>query len=138
MDERLFNRLRILVNKTYYTATRYKTPATFAYLYNDKELSLEELGKYVRISDHFIKIDRNHFFINFAYTKQDDAFKAAQNLLFALDKHFNNSNSCIAIDTFDTTKSPKVVFNRLVQILDATKRNPDSRIEDEDVLNGVV
>ena len=138
MDTRLFNRLNILIKKTYYVATRYKTPATFAYLYCDRDLSLEELGKFVRISDTFIKMDENHFFINFAYTPQDIAFKAAQNILYAIDKHCNNSNACIAIDTFDISKSPQIVFNRLVQILNETKKNPYSRIEDENVLNGMI
>lgn len=137
MEDKILNRLQILVNKTYYTATRYKTPATFAYMYHTEELSVEELGKYVRISDHFIKIDQNHYFINFAYTGQDNAFKASQNLLHALDKHFNTSTTCIAIDTFDMSKSAKVVYNRLVQILEATKKYSYSRIEDEDILNGM-
>jgi hypothetical protein len=118
MDEKLFNRLKILINKTYYTNKRYKIPATFAYLYHEKELSLDDLGKYVRKSDHFLKIDENHYFIHFAYTEQDHAFKACQNLLLYLDKHFNNTSSYIAVDTFDATKSPTVVFNRLQQILD--------------------
>lgn len=138
MDERLFNRLQILVNKTYYTATRYKTPATFAYLYHEGELNVQDLGRFVRISDHFIQMDENHYFINFAYTKQDNAFKASQNLLHALDKYFNNSSACIAIDTFNTSKSPTVVYSRLKQILDAIKKSPYSRIEDENILNEMV
>jgi len=138
MDQKLFNRLQILVNKTYYTSKRYKVPSTFAYLYHADPLTVEDLGKFVRISDHFIKMDENHYFINFAYTEQDDAFKASQNLLLYLDKHFNNSTSCIALDTFNTSNSAKIVFNRLERILAETKKDPYSRIEDENILDGFI
>ncbi|MEA1982014.1 MAG: hypothetical protein U9N39_00605 [Campylobacterota bacterium] len=138
MNKNIFNRMKVSINKAYYTATRYDVDATFAYLYHEKELSIEELGKFVRISDQFMPIDKNHYFIHFAFTSHNDAFKASQNLIYHLDKHFNDASSSIAIDTFDTSKTSTIVYNRLVQILNEIKQNPYSRIEDEEVLNGIV
>lgn len=135
MEDRLFNRLQVLVKKAYYIQTRYNLDSTFAYFYFEGDLSVVDLGGFLRISDQFIRLDENHYFVNFSFTKQSDAFKASQNLLVYLDKHLQNRSAAIAIDTFDTSKSARIVLNRLKQILDATKKKQDSRIEDEGVLN---
>lgn len=135
MDEKIFNRLSIIINKAYYTHSRYKSPSTFALLYHENDITPAELGKYVRKTDHFLAVDKSHYFINFAFTEQDSAFKACQNLIFSLDKHFENQSSYIAIDTFDESKSARMVYNRLSQILAETKKSSYSRIEDENILN---
>jgi len=138
MEDYIKNRLKIEINKAYYIAKRYKSASTFAILYHEEILPVDILGKFVRISDHLLKIDEHHYFVNFTFTKQEDAFKAAQNLLLYLDRHFNNRSSCIALDTFDTTQSPTIVLNRLVQILNETKKSSYTRIEDENILNEIV
>jgi len=138
MDENIFNRLQISINKTYYTTKRYSIPSTFALIYHKKSLTPQELGAFVRKSDHFIKIDENHYFINFMFTEQNNAFKASQNLILSLDKYFNDQSTAIAIDTFDESNSPRLVFNRLKQILNEVKADSYSRIEDESILNGVL
>jgi len=138
IDEKIFKRLEVEVKKTYYTFTRYLSPSTFAFLYFEGELSAEELGDFLRISDKFLKIDNNHYFINFMFTEQHGAFKASQNLLLNLDKNFENTKSCIAIDRFDTNKTPRIVINRLVEILKETQKSSYSRIENESILNGVL
>ena len=138
MTPSILNRLNILIKKAYYTHERYKLPATFALMYHHKALEPIELGQYVRKSDLFIPIDENHYFINFASTEQSAAFKACQNLIFSLDKHFEDTDTIIAVDTFDASKSPNIVFNRLQQILKETKKDPYSRIEDENILNGII
>lgn len=138
MDNKILNRLTIEINKAYYVYKRYKVLSTFAFIYSEKELTPTELGKFVRISDQFLQIDEHHYFINFVHTEQNAAFKASQNLLLYLDKHFNNTTSCIAIDTFDISNTPRMVMNRLKQILDETKKSSYTRIEDEDILNGII
>lgn len=138
MDDNIFNRLQISINKTYYTTKRYNIPSTFALMYHHKALTPQELGAFVRQSDHFIKIDENHYFINFMFTEQNNAFKASQNLIFSLDKYFNDIHTAIAIDTFDESNSPRLVYNRLKQILQEIKQDSYSRIEDENILNGVL
>lgn len=138
MSKENLNLIKILITKTYGTVQRYKIDATFAYLYHDKELSVVELGKFVRISDHFIQIDRNHYFIKFSFTHLDDAFKASENLLFRIDNYFNDSNSYIVLDTFDTSKSADIVLHRLIQILDETKKHSYSRIENEEIFNKII
>lgn len=135
MTDNIFNRIELDIKRTYYTFDRYGAISTFVLLYHDKELSPEQLGSYVRISDKFVKIDSNHYFISFAFTSQENTFKAAQNLLQYLDNFFHNRTTCIAIDTFDTSKKPQMVYNRLMQILKETKKNSYTRIEDENILN---
>ncbi len=137
MDNNISNRIRIEVNKAYYISKRYGALSTFALLSHEKELSREDLGNFLRMSDHFIKIDDYHYFINFSHTNQNDAFKASQNLILYLDKYFNNDSSCIAIDSFDISKTPNIVFKRLQQILKETKKHSYTRIEDENILNGL-
>lgn len=136
MNENAFNRVSIEIKKTYYVHERYQYIATFALLYHEQPLDVTTLGSFLRISDHLVKIDAHHYFVNFAFTKQEDAFKASQNLLLYLDKHFNNHTSCIAIDTFETSKTATIVVNRLTEILAATKKSSYGRIEDENILNG--
>ena len=138
INEKVFKRLEVEVKKTYYTFTRYLSPSTFSLLYFEGNLSVEKLGEFLRISDKFLQIDENHYFINYMFTEQHGAFKASQNLLLNLDKHFKNQKSCIAIDIFDTNKTPRIVINRLMEILKETQKSSYSRIEDESILSGII
>ena len=136
MTESIFNRLKVQIKRTYYVYERYNTLATFVLIYHEKELTPKQLASFLRVSDQFIMLDDNHYFINFTYTSLQDAFKASQNLLLYLDNFFNDSTTCIAIDAFNTSYSPQIVLSRLKQILAETKKNSYSRIEDESILSG--
>ncbi|SFV75448.1 hypothetical protein MNB_SM-3-763 [hydrothermal vent metagenome] len=138
MDERIFNRLKVMIEKTYYVFGRYNVPATFGLIYHHKPILPIELGQYVRKSDHFLMVDEHYCFINFEFTNQKDAFKASQNLIASLDNHFQDTTTKIALDSFDVNQSPNVVYNRLMQILKEIQKDPYSRIDDENVLNGVI
>ncbi|MCX6074721.1 MAG: hypothetical protein NTY39_10410 [Campylobacterales bacterium] len=107
----------------------------FALLYHEEPLSVVELAKYVRTSDHLIKLDDQHYFIIFTFTSQENSYKASQNILHKLDRHFNNYTTCIALDTFNTSKEPQNVLNRLKQILIETRKNSYIRVEMEDILD---
>ena len=134
MQDNLYNRIKIDIEKAYYIAKRYKSESSFALLYHKKELSPKELGSLIRMSDHFVQIDENHYFINFTFTSSSEITKAAQNLVFKLDKHFNDTDSCIAIDTFNPSSTAKMVCNNLINILAVIKTYSYSRVEDENVL----
>ncbi|MCK4737920.1 MAG: hypothetical protein KAT10_05100 [Sulfurimonas sp.] len=138
MDDKIENRLRVEVEKSYYSAKRYKVEFTFAILYHEKELPVDKLSQFMRVSDYLLKIDENHYFIILPNTEHNRAFKALQNLIMYLDKYFKNNTSCIGTDTFDTSLSSTIVFNRLMQILNETKKHLHSRIENENVLNDLV
>jgi hypothetical protein len=138
MSDNIKNRLRIEIEKAYYAHKRYKIETTFAILYHENNLEVKKLGKIVRITDHLLKIDKHHYFINFVHTDHNKAFKAAQNLLQSLDFYFNNRSSFIAIDTFNTTQSPKIVLSRLEQILKTIRKTSYARIDDENILNEIV
>jgi hypothetical protein len=129
------NRINVLVKKTYYHYERFQVQATFGLLYHEKPLSVSDLSNFVRISDHLILLDDYHYFIIFAFTSQDNAYKASQNIIHMLDNHFNNHTSFIALDTFNPSKSSHSVINRLKQILAETRKNPFVRIEFEDILD---
>ncbi|MDP3290481.1 MAG: hypothetical protein Q8M43_00440 [Sulfuricurvum sp.] len=133
MDKNILNRVNVLIKKTYYTYERFQVDATFALLYHEEPLSVEELSLFVRLSDHLIHLDEHHYFIVFAFTSQENAYKASQNLIHNLDGH-SNEHTCMALDTFDTSKSPTAVLSRLNQILVETRKNSFVRIETEDIL----
>jgi len=135
LNEKIKKRLEIEIKKAYYSAQRYKAVSTFAFLFHTKELSPTELGSLLRISDHILKIDDHHFFINFTQTSHEDAFKAAQNLLFKLDNHFKDQTSAIAIDNFNVNQTPSIVLHRLVEILHEVRKHSYTRIDDESILN---
>ena len=138
MSDAIFNRFEIEVTRAYYVSKRYETPSTFALLYFDKELSVEQLAIYLRVSDRFLLIDKNTYFINFTFTSQENTFKACQNLLLELDNLFNNRNSCIGIESLDINLSPKMLLNKLKQILKETQKSSYERLEDESILNHIV
>lgn len=129
------NRVNVLVKKAYYTSQRFQVNATFALLYHEQPLSVIELAQYVRVSDQLIQLNENHYFIIFAFTKEDNAYKASQNIMYQLDEYFKNNTSCISLDTFDSAKSPQSVLNRLSMILTETRKNPYIRIETEEILD---
>lgn len=131
----ILNRVSVLIKKSYYTHQRYHVDATFAMLYHEEPLSLTELAEHVRISDQLMQLDEHHYFIIFDFTLQSNAYKASQNIIHSLDKYFNNHSSCIALDTFDTSKSPQSVLNRLQLILAETRKKSYTRVETEDVLD---
>ena len=128
------NEVSALIKKTYYTYERFQLYATFALLYHEEPISVVELAKHIRLSDQLMQIDEHHYLIVFSFTTQDNAYKAAQNLLYSLDKHFNNHTSFIALDSFDISKSPKIVLRRLQQILAEIRKSPYHRIETEQII----
>lgn len=131
----ILSRVNVLVKKTYYAFERFKVNATFALLYHEKPLNVVELSKYIRVTDHIMPLDDNHYFIIFAFTTQENAYKASQNILFNLDQFLNTQTSCIALDTFDTSKSSSAVVMRLKQILAETRKSSYIRVETEDILD---
>jgi hypothetical protein len=135
MNPSILNRLNVLVKKTYYTYERFQVNATFALLYHEEPLSVVELAEYVRISDHLIQLDEQHFFIIFAFTSQENAYKASQNIIHKLDNYLNNCNTCIAIDSLDTSKTPQNVLHRLKQILIEVRKSCYIRVEMDDILD---
>lgn len=135
MDENILNRLNVLIKKTYYTNDRFEVDATFALLYHKTPLSVVELSKFVRLSDQLIRLDDNHYFIIFAFTSEENAYKASQNIIHKLDSHLNDHSACIAMDFLDSNKSPQYVLNRLKQIMVEIHRDSHIRIETEDILH---
>jgi len=135
MDENILNRVNVLVKKTYYTYDRFEVDATFALLYHEKPLNVNDLSKYVRLSDHLMQLDYHHYFIIFAFTSEENAYKASQNIIHKLDNYFNDHSSAIALDSLDPSKSPPLVLNRLKQIMNEIHRDAHVRIETEDILH---
>jgi len=135
MGSNILNRVNVLVKKTYYNYERFGVDATFALLYHEAPLNVVELSNFIRISDHLVQLDDNHYFIIYAFTAQANAYKASQNIMLKLDNHFNSRTSCIALDTFDPEKSAQSVLNRLKQILAETRKRSYIRIETEDILD---
>ncbi len=135
MGSNTVNRINIHIKRAYYIYERFQINATFALLYHQEPLSITELSRYIRMSDHVIQLDEEHYFIIFAFTTHENAFKASQNIVHSLDHHFNNHTSCIVLDTFDPSKSPYTVLNRLKQILAETRKNAYIRTETESILD---
>lgn len=105
-------------------------------MYHKLPINVVELSQFIRISDLLIEIDQNRFFIIYQFTNESDALKAAQNLIFNLDKHFNEINSCyVAIDKLDTSIAPLNVLNRLQSIIEYALKNRVNRVETEEVLD---
>ncbi|WP_345984519.1 hypothetical protein WCX49_07715 [Sulfurimonas sp. HSL-1656] len=125
-----------LVRKHYYIYERYGVDATFALLYHARPLDVEELGNFVRLSDHLHQIDDNHYIIIFTFTDYSGAYKACQNLLCRLDDHFRDTESRVALDSFDTTLHSGMVLNRLQRIMDEVRKRPRVRIDNETILDG--
>jgi hypothetical protein len=131
----ILNRVNVLIKKSYYTYERFQVDATFALLYHKEPLSVLELSQYVRISDQLMQLDDHHYFIIFAFTSEENAYKASQNIIYKLDGYFNDHSACIALDSLDTNKSPQSVLNRLKQIMSEIHRDTHIRIETEDILH---
>lgn len=135
MNANITNRINVSIKKTYYTFERFQVEATFALLYHEELINVMELSKFVRISDQLMQLDENHYFIIFAFTSQENAYKASQNLIQKLDAYFNNRTSCIAVDAFDKSKTPDSVLNRLKQIMIETRKSSYIRVETDDILD---
>jgi len=138
LDDNLKTRLNAEIGRAYYTYERYHVDYTFALVYHEKDIELDLLGTYVRVSDKLVRINENLHFVIYNFTTQDDAYKASKNFLNNLDKHFQSTNSCIAIDAPVKTDSTHMVMNKLYQILQETKRNSVTRIEYEDILDNAL
>jgi hypothetical protein len=135
LNEELKIRLNAEIGRAHYTYERYKVDATFALVYHEKDISLEQLGSLIRVSDKLVSINENLHFVIYNFTTQDDAYKASRHLLNSLDKHFHNTTSCIAIDSPSKTDSTHMVMNKLHQIILETKKNSVTRIEYSDILD---
>lgn len=135
VDSDTLKHVELLVKKAYYTNERFHLNVTFALLYHEPPLPIVELSKYIRITDHIISLDEHRYFIIFSYTSHENAYKACQNAVHSLDKYFNNFTTCIALDTFNTSKSVPIILHRLEQILAETKKSSYIRVETEDILD---
>lgn len=129
------DRFEILIKKIYYIHECYNVDATCMLLYHEHPLSVEMLGEMIRRSDEILPIDEQRYFIIFTFTSQANANRAALNLLQKLDRHFSDRSSCIALDSFDTSKTPHIVLSRLMQILEETRKRSYNRIENEAILD---
>jgi len=134
----LSNNLKDEIDRAYYANEKYDIAATFIMVYSEKNISVENMNKFVRATDRFIHIDDNHYLIIFHYTAQDNAYKASQNLLLKLDDYFQNSSTAIAIGSFNKMKTPAIVVNELKQIIKELKKSSFTRIEDESILDSEI
>ncbi|MDX9813152.1 MAG: hypothetical protein WC144_06730 [Sulfurimonas sp.] len=134
--ESVKNRFQVMVKKSYYIKQRYNLDFTFALLYHKHPIDVVELSQFIRISDLIIDIDDNHYFIIYQFTDMQETLKATQNLIFNLDKFFNEAGSSyVAIDKLDDTVSPMNLLSRLKQIVNYAKTNKINRVETEEVLD---
>jgi hypothetical protein len=138
LDDDLRTRLNAEIVRAHYTYERYNVVSTFALVYHEKEISLEEIGGMIRISDRLVTVSENIHFIIYNFTTPDDAYQASRNLIAKLDKHFDNHTSCVAIDRPSKTDSTHMVMNKLHQILQETRKSSVSRIEYEDILDNAL
>jgi len=138
MTDKVFKRFEIEIKKAYYIYERYKSISSFILLHHSHPLSVVELSALLRISDKILEIDEDTYFINFTHTPNQSTFKASQNLLLELDRHFNSRDSYIAIEELDIANTPRMVINKLMQILEETRKHSYSRIEDESILNTTI
>jgi hypothetical protein len=138
LDDDLKTRLNAEIGRAHYTYERYNVDYTFALVYHEKDIELDLLGSYVRVSDKLVRISESLHFVIYNFTTQDDAYQASKNLLNNLDKHFDSTNSCIAIDAPVKTDSTHMVMNKLDQILQETKKSSVSRIEYGDILDNAL
>ncbi|MBU0631400.1 hypothetical protein KKA17_02030 [bacterium] len=135
MLAKIFKRLEIEITRVNYAYERYKLESTFTLIHHEKPLSPQDLGNFIRITDKFVQVDEHTYFLIFVFTPEETAFKASQNLLFNLDKFFNSTDTHIAISSFDTSKTPSMLINKLTQILQESRKSSYARIEDENILN---
>ncbi len=135
VDVLIPDRIKIQIEKSYYIYERYHVNSVFAMLYHTQPLTDEVLVQHLRLSDQFERFDEHHYFISFAHTAPADVYKASENLVQSLDHYFNDRTSCMAMDTFDVSNSPRTVIQRLLKILEMVKNSPTSRIEDETALD---
>jgi len=135
MENSVSHRLEIELKKVFYSFEKYNALSTFALIHHEAPIDPETLSKYLRVSDIFLALDEHTYFINFAFTSHEDAFKAAQNILYGLDNYFNDTSTYIAIKELDPSNTPKMLVNKLLQILKETRKHSYSRVEDESILN---
>ncbi len=130
------SRFEVMVKKVYYVYEKFGLDFSFALLSLAKPISVTDLSRYVRSSDVLIPIDENHYFIIFQFTSPDAAFRTSQELVFSLDKFFNQpKSSFVAIEKLNINITPLNVLKRLDSIVQATKKAGYSQVETEDILD---
>jgi len=135
IDKQTYEQLDTEIKKTHYNAKRYSTVSTFGLLYFEGNLEEKMLQEFMRLSDYFLKLNDNYYFLSFHHTDENGAIKAGENLIFNLDQYLGNKSSYIAVDRIDTTESTRSTINRLYQILQEAKKHKNNRVEDENILN---
>lgn len=137
LDDKKRARLESEVMKVLDACKRYSSNASSAIVYHEKSIDLALIGSFLRKNDRIIKLDENHHFIMFCFTSESESYNAAKHLLAKLDSYFENTTSCIAIDSACKNDSINMMINKLLQILQETKKNSVSRIEFEDILDEI-
>ena len=138
LDDKTKKILELEIGKVHDACERYDSQNSAAIVYHEKDVDTELLSGFLRKNDVVIRLDDNHHFIVFGYTSDSEAYNAAKHLLAELDKYFKSSTTCIAIESACKYDSANIMLNKLLQILNETKKNSISRIEYEDILDEVV
>ncbi len=126
------------IKRIFYLKKRYNIDGKFALLYVEDEISLEEVSRFVRMSDRVMRVGEHYYLIIYMYViKDSDAYKAAENLLYKIDNFFGHQNSYIALSGFDESFSVDNILNRLKMIADTTKEKSNTRVEFDDILDRV-
>ncbi|WP_373071530.1 hypothetical protein [Sulfurimonas sp.] len=137
LDDNTRTRLESEINRMNDASERYGSDILSAIVYHEKDIDLALFGSFLRKNDKVVRLDKNHHFVMFYFTSEQEAYEAAKHLLAQLDDHFENTTSCIAIDSDWKNDSTNMLINKLYQILQETKKHSVSRIEYEDILDEI-
>jgi hypothetical protein len=135
IEPEAYERLDKMIQELHYELQRYNEVSTLGLLYVEDDVDDTIFQQYIRLSDKYIKLTKNYYLFNFFHTDENNAIKAAENLVANLDKYFGNNKSYMAVDQTDADASTKSTFNRLYQILQETIKKGTNRVEDENILN---
>jgi hypothetical protein len=133
MEKILIDKIGHHMEKEHYIYERYGHVSTYAILRHDGSLTLENLSAHLRISDFIARVDDEKFFITYTFTTHMNAYKAAQNTVYCLERDHNISNLRISIDTFEENPNPEYVIRRLERIL--AEMDDNVKVEDGGILH---
>jgi len=121
-----------------YRFQRYDIPFSIAIFHADNSEALDSLDTLVRQTDKTVRIDKNFSCVIFGCVGHEDAFKASENLLHGIARHFPKVKLSAGLTSVTHMDDSKDMLYRAMNNLNFAMHEKMSSVEDDSVIEYLV
>lgn len=130
--------LEKIIHKDIYRYQRYDVPFSIAIFHSTHPKVAQTLLKSVRETDEVIPIDDNFNCVVFGFVTHENAYTAAKNTLYQLQKEHPNDSFSAGLTSVNHMDEVKDMVFRAIRNLHYAMKEKESAVEDDSVIDFIV